>query len=83
MENELHDATEERRKLTVERRKAGAERLGVSNTSKAVLGERTVSGVQSSLSLKVKLDLTLRAVQEVRKKKGRALVRKEAADTQE
>ena len=48
-----HDCT------TVERRKAEAEELRVSDTFKGVLGERTVSGLKD---LKLKMGLGLRAV---------------------
>ena len=48
VENEPHEASEDMRKLTVERRKAEAEELRVPDTSEAVLGERTMSGAQSS-----------------------------------
>ena len=48
VENELHDASAEMRKLSVEKWKAEAEGLSVSDTSKAVLGEWTVSGAPSS-----------------------------------
>ena len=42
--SEVHDASEEMKKLTVERRKAEAEGLTVSDASMAVLGKRTESG---------------------------------------
>ena len=48
VESELHEAGEEMRKLTVGRRKADAEGLRVSDTSKAVFGGRRVFGPQSS-----------------------------------
>ena len=44
VENELHEAGEEMRKFTVERRKTEAEGRRVSDTSKAVFGERIVLG---------------------------------------
>ena len=45
VDEELHEASEQLRKLTVKRRKAEAEGLRVSDASKAVLGGRIVSGV--------------------------------------
>ena len=47
-ENELHEASEEMRKLAVERRKTEAAGLRGSDTSKTVWGGRNVSGGQSS-----------------------------------
>ena len=48
VENDLHETREEMRKLTVERRKAEAERLRVSDTGRVGLGGKAVSGTQSS-----------------------------------
>ena len=44
VDSEVRDASEEMKKLTVERRKAEAEGLTVSDASMAVLGKRTESG---------------------------------------
>ena len=48
VESELHDASEEMRKLTVERRRAESGEPRISDTSRVVLDRRTVSGTQSS-----------------------------------
>ena len=48
VENELHEASEEVRKLPVERRTAEVEKPRASDTSKAVLDGRTVLRAQSS-----------------------------------
>ena len=68
------EASAEMRKLTVERRMG----LMVCDTSNSVLGERTVSGTQSSEAGLVSVSKA-----GVSQKKRKAVVRKESADTQE